>query len=345
MKSKRLIVFDMDGVIIDVSRSYRDTVRQTAKLFFKGARSREDLPDPLFQLSDLARVKQSGGLNNDWDLTCLIINLLFSLVKTPKIYEDPDNWSRYQKTINRCDVAVLARFLRSTNRPLTTLLEKKGKLNDKFIMSLYIDDIGSGNIIKQIFQEIYLGKDLFESTYGMPPKVYNGEGYINRENLLVKKSILEYLSKNNTLAIATGRPKAEADYPLDFFDLRKYFTFIYTLDDCIIEEKKILEQEGKKVSISKPNPYILDIIAETKKDEASGFYYIGDMPDDMVAASRSKWGFIGVGLLFSAPEKAILKKDLLRAGADYIIEDIEELKGIIESKEQKNRRYQRGSNL
>jgi hypothetical protein len=30
----------------------------------------------------------------------------------------------------------------------------------------------------------------------------------------------------------------------------------------------------------------------------------------------------------------------LRAGADYIIEDFEELKRIIESKEQKNRRYQ-----
>jgi len=345
MKPKQLIVFDMDGVIIDVSRSYRDTVRQTAKLFFKGARSWEDLSDPLFQLSDLARVKQSGGLNNDWDLTCLIINLLFSLVKKPKIHEDSDNWRRYQKTINHCDVAVLAQFLQSANSPLTTLLEKKGKLTDKFIMSLYVDDVGSGNIIKQIFQEIYLGKDLFESTYGMPPKVYNGKGSIHRENLLAKKSILEYLSKNNILAIATGRPKAEADYPLDFFDLRKYFTFIYTLDDCITEEKKILEQEGKKVSISKPNPYILDSIAETKKQETSGFYYIGDMPDDMVAASKSKWGFIGVGLLFSAPDKVTLKNALLRAGADYIIEDLEELKGIIESKEPKNRRYQRGSNV
>jgi HAD superfamily hydrolase (TIGR01548 family) len=340
MKPKRLIVFDMDGVLIDVSRSYRDTVRQTVKLFFKGARSREDLPDPLFPLSDLARVKQSGGLNNDWDLTCLIINLLFSLVKTPKIHEDSDSWSRYQKTINRCDVAVLAQFLRSTNRPLTTLLEKKGKLNDEFIMRLYVNDVGSGNIIKQIFQEIYLGKDLFQLTYGMPPKVYNGEGYINRENLLVKKSILEYLSKNNILAIATGRPKAEADYPLDFFDLRKYFTIILTLDDCITEEKKILEQEGKKVSLTKPNPYLLDAIAETKKHEASGFYYIGDMPDDMVTASRSRAGFIGIGLLSSSPDKANLKRGLLRAGADYIIEDFEELKRIIESKEQKNRRYQ-----
>ena len=77
---KALIVFDMDGVIIDVSESYRNTVRQTARLFFKSAVSWKSLPDPLFSLTDLARVKQSGGLNNDWDLTFLIINLLVVLL-------------------------------------------------------------------------------------------------------------------------------------------------------------------------------------------------------------------------------------------------------------------------
>jgi HAD superfamily hydrolase (TIGR01548 family) len=334
MKSQKLIVFDMDGVLIDVSRSYRDTVRQTARLFFKGARSWENLPDPLFRLSDLARVKQSGGLNNDWDLTYLVINLLFPFVKKPKVHKDTEPWFRYEKTINHCDVTALAQFLRSTNRPLTTMLEKKGKLNDKFIMGIYVGDVGSGNIIKQIFQEIYLGKDLFKSTYGFPNKVYHGEGYINRERPLVDKSIIESLSKNNILAIATGRPKTEADYPLDFFGLRKYFSVTLTLEDCIREERRILEQEGKIVSLGKPNPYMLDAIAEIKKHEASGFYYIGDMPDDMVAASRSKAGFIGIGVIFSAPDRATLKKDLLQAGADYIIEDFKELKGIIKSKEQ-----------
>ena len=324
-----MLVFDMDGVIIDVSRSYRDTIRQTARLFFKGAHSWENLPDPLFPLSDLARVKQSGGLNNDWDLTFLVISLLFTFAKKPKTHEDTDPWFRYEKVINRCDVTALAQFLRSTNAPLTTLLEKRGRVSDKFIMSLYVGDVGSGNIIKQIFQEIYLGKDLFESTYGIAAKVYHGEGYINREKPLVDKPTLESLSKDNILAIATGRPKTEAEYPLDSFGLRRYFTIILTLDDCIREERRILEKEGKKVSLGKPNPYMLDAIAETKKHEASGFYYIGDMPDDMVAASRSKAGFIGIGLLFSAPDKAILKRDLLRAGADYVIEDLEELKGII----------------
>jgi len=46
----RLIVFDMDGVIVDVSGSYRETVRQTARLFFREAGSWQDLPDLLFPL-------------------------------------------------------------------------------------------------------------------------------------------------------------------------------------------------------------------------------------------------------------------------------------------------------
>jgi len=336
MKASRLIVFDMDGVIVDVSRSYRDTIRQTVRLFFKGARSWENLPEPLFSLSDLASVKQSGGLNNDWDLTYLVINLLFTVTQPPQSKreglgggEDADTWFKYKKTVNHCDVTALAQFLKSTNTPLTTLLKKRGRVNNKFIMSLYAGDVGTGNIIKQIFQEIYLGKDLFESTYGIPTKIYHGKGYINREKLLVDKPVLDSLSKDNILAIATGRPKIEADYPLDYFGLRKYFTIIFTLDDCIREEGKILEREGKKVSLSKPDPYMLDAIAERKKHEASELYYVGDMPDDMVAASRSKAGFKGVGFLFSDPDKVILKEYLLRAGADYIIEDFTELTDII----------------
>jgi len=76
MKSRGLIVFDMDGVIIDVSGSYRETVRQSTRAFLNGARSWHNLPDPLFSLEELACLKQSRELNNDWDLTATIISLL-----------------------------------------------------------------------------------------------------------------------------------------------------------------------------------------------------------------------------------------------------------------------------
>ncbi|MGD2151472.1 MAG: HAD hydrolase-like protein [Desulfobacterales bacterium] len=329
MEYKGLIVFDMDGVLLDVSKSYRDTVRQTARLFFKGAGSWKNLPDPLFPLTDLARVKQSGGLNNDWDLTFLVISLLFTLVKGPADIKEPDPWIRHHKVIVNCDVTALSQFLNATENPVSSLLKQKGKQKHEFITGLFTGDVGSGNIIKQIFQEIYLGKEMFEATYGIPSRIYHETGYINRERLLVDKSILERLSKDHIMAIATGRPKAEADYPLDFFGLRKFFKIVYTLDDCIKQEKKIYEHKKKRVSLSKPDPYMLDAVAKIHKHNVSRFYYVGDMPDDMVAASRSGTEFAGIGILLSASDKDTLKKDLLQAGADYIVEDFDELTNII----------------
>ena len=95
---------------MDVSESYRDVVRRTTKLFFQPARSWEKLPEPLFELSDLAAVKQSGGLNNDWDLTCAVINLLVSLITRPAICESPDAWTRWAKTLSRADVTAYRRI-------------------------------------------------------------------------------------------------------------------------------------------------------------------------------------------------------------------------------------------
>jgi len=327
--SRALIVFDMDGVIIDVSRSYREAVRMAARLFFKGAASWENLPDPLFSLADLARIKQSGGLNNDWDLTFLIINLLFTRVQKSTRYRDSNPWTSYNKTIKRCDVADLARFLMEKSNPLSTLLDKNGKISNDFITSLYTGDVGSGNIIKQMFQEIYLGKVLFESTYHVEAKVFHEKGLIDQETLLIDPSSLEHLSQHHILAIATGRPRIEADYPLHLFNLKKYFTYILTLDDCIQEEQKRFKKDRKTVCLSKPNPFMLDAIATALKNKVSEYYYVGDMPDDMMAASRSRSKFSAIGILKSSSDKDRLRRDLERAGADYIIEDFDELDKIL----------------
>jgi phosphoglycolate phosphatase-like HAD superfamily hydrolase len=329
MQNKNLIVFDMDGVLIDVSKSYRDSVRQTAKLFFKNAPASEKLPEPLFRLTDLAAVKHSGGLNNDWDLSCLVINLLFNLIEKPPVCESKDPWERYHETISQCDLSTLIEFLESTQKPLSVLLQRTEKTKNPFIYGLYAGDVGSGNIIKHIFQEVYLGKALFETTYGVPPRFYHDEGFIHREKLLIDTGILDELSKNNFLAIATGRPRAEADYPLNRFDLKKYFSKVLALEDCLEEEERLARKDGKKVSLSKPDPFMLDAIAADQSNPVAGYFYIGDMPDDMSAAKRSEAGYKGIGLTLSAPDKASLIKELQRAGADYIIEDFNQLKSLL----------------
>jgi phosphoglycolate phosphatase-like HAD superfamily hydrolase len=330
MAAKNLIIFDMDGVIMDVSGSYRDVVRRTTKLFFQPARSWEKLPEPLFELSDLASVKQSGGLNNDWDLTCAVINLLYSLITRPSDYESRDPWTRWTETLSRVDVTAIAEFLASTDQPLATLLKQKGRPRDEFIEGVYAGDVGSGNIIKQIFQEIYLGHELFKSTYDLEPHLYKGDGYILRENVLIDRSVLDDLARHNILAIATGRPAAEAAYPLNYFDFKKYFKMIYTLDDCLMEEKRIFNETGQKVSLSKPHPFMLDAIADGLKGEFLDCFYVGDMPDDMLAAANSRCGSKSIGIIVSAPDRSALKNELKRAGADFIIDDFEELEGLIE---------------
>lgn len=325
----------MDGVIVDVSESYRETVRQTARLFFAGAVSWAALPDPMFTLGELSKVKQNGGLNNDWDLTCCVIELLCSQVSHPEIPNRADTradfWNRFKKAIALLDVGELAAYLIAHRYPLTRLLEALGRVEDPWVRSFFTGDVGTGNIIKQMFQEIYLGKNLFQSTYGIQPIVQVDEGLINNETLLLGGAAIRDLASENLLAIATGRPRNEAAYPLNRFKIKDCFRRVYTHDDCVRAEADIHRKQGKHAFLGKPNPFMLDAIASDISDPVHRYYYIGDMPDDMVAARRSRFAYEGVGVTFSAEDREGLKNALLRSGAVHIANDVEELKAILKS--------------
>jgi HAD superfamily phosphatase len=58
------VLFDMDGVLVDVSRSYRLAIKKTAEYFLG-----QDIHNSLIQ-----KYKNRGGFNNDWDLTEKILN-------------------------------------------------------------------------------------------------------------------------------------------------------------------------------------------------------------------------------------------------------------------------------
>ena len=307
-----LLVFDMDGVLVDVSGSYREATRQAAYTFLKGCRGGQLLKEPLFSLEELALVKQSGGLNNDWDMTHRIISLLLVMADC----QGPDRleWN----------VAPLAEYLASSRRPLSAIMEsgRLSKAADKY----YAGDVGSGNVIKQIFQEIYLGRELFRETYGFAPQYCTHEGLILKEKLFTAKSLLQKLAAGNTLAIATGRPKSEALYPLKKHGL-DMFSAVVSLDECEAEEKRILEKTGCRVSLGKPSPFMLDSIASLYPD-AEKLYYFGDVGDDMKAAKSSRYPFVAVGIAYSAPDRNVAAEALSECGADILINSPDELADI-----------------
>jgi phosphoglycolate phosphatase-like HAD superfamily hydrolase len=223
----------------------------------------------------------------------------------------------------------MADFLQSTDKPLVLLLEQHGRYKHDFVRSTYQGDVGSGNIIKQIFQEIYLGEELFRSTYNLDAEVYRGKGFILREKVMLDRQLLEDLADGNVLAIATGRPWSEAEYPLSHFRLNHFFSHILTLDDCLVAENRIFKQTGRMVSLSKPNPFMLDAIVKKYPEPFKGYYYVGDMPDDMLAAAKAQANFKGIGMVLSAPDKESLKADLMKAGASFIVDSFAALNDII----------------
>jgi HAD superfamily hydrolase (TIGR01548 family) len=59
LPAPQVIVFDVDGVLVEVTASYRETIRATVR-HFTGA----DVPNEVIQ-----QFKNAGGWNNDWDLS------------------------------------------------------------------------------------------------------------------------------------------------------------------------------------------------------------------------------------------------------------------------------------
>ena len=56
---REVLVFDMDGVLVDVTDSYRETIRQTVRHFTGREVTREQIQD----------LKNQGGWNDDWMLS------------------------------------------------------------------------------------------------------------------------------------------------------------------------------------------------------------------------------------------------------------------------------------
>ena len=61
--SRPVLVFDMDGVLVDVSESYRETIARTAEHFTGVEVTRTKIQE----------YKNQGGWNDDWRLTHHIV--------------------------------------------------------------------------------------------------------------------------------------------------------------------------------------------------------------------------------------------------------------------------------
>lgn len=77
LQPKPTLIFDMDGVLADVSNSYRTTIKKTYEYF----------SDREMNYERISEAKNSGGLNNDWDLTEFLLKSDGITVERQKLIE------------------------------------------------------------------------------------------------------------------------------------------------------------------------------------------------------------------------------------------------------------------
>ncbi|MGD9580151.1 MAG: histidinol-phosphate transaminase [Vampirovibrionia bacterium] len=179
---------------------------------------------------------------------------------------------------------------------LETIQEYKnrgGFINDWVLTKYLLDEIN----IKLSIEEI---TDKFQEYY-----FNNGKGLISKEKLLLDPQIIKDLQSKYKLAVFTGRPREEAEFILRKEGILDCFEILVCSDDLPKEH-------------SKPSPMGIERICE--KFGTKNVLYVGDMPDDMVAAERGN--IDSVGILPPQDKSDNLKQLLLSKGAIEVYEDL-----------------------
>lgn len=331
MDIPHLLVFDMDGVLADVARSYRAATLITAERYLRDLLG-ADVPDGYFTLEHMDALKRAGGFNNDWDaaaaLAIAAVSRLAPVQPRPLRLGAPTAEAAAAvagllrgHTLPALPVnefAELCEGIAANGGGLAGLAAATGGRNAALV--LHTGTLHDTDLITRVFQEHYLGGAAFERVCGAPPQFFYGEGLAEQEPLLVPVAVLSTVAPGRRLAIATGRPRYEAGFFLDRHGIASYFEVIVTEDDIAAAEAAEERRTGVRPSWRKPDPWSVLTALERLGEGVAA--YLGDTPDDLRAARaacsvRPVWA---VGCLWGAHDPAGTRQAMAAIGPDILLD-------------------------
>lgn len=327
------IIFDVDGTLVDVKKSYYLAIKLTTCIILDGLYGIEcKLGDDVNEAIEL--LKALGGFNNDWNISSILTQAIFlfagkveksgCLTKKIKIENYLDDvvgersapeyveWSiewiretvrrNFGKHVSREDFeSILDGEAERTGRG-AALKDLRSSLGP---LTIY----GSG-LLTTLFDEIYLGEEGIRTKYGIEPRHVSWQGAILNEKLLIKEETLKELveAAPKGLAIVTGRGKWESSASLrpilEYFDLE---SSIFMGD---------AEWPGK------PDP--TGLIKCAKAMNAEKVIYVGDSAEDLLTVRNAREK--GLDALFAGVlTNEHLFDFFLENKAEIIMEDINDL--------------------
>ncbi len=319
-----MVIFDMDGTLVDVRESYRATAPLAATRYLELL----GLVPPKLTGDVYDQFKLMGGFNDDWDLTAGLLEVIVAALPaapplpTAAVSQDAllaalraavSSFSDGRLPVP--DFAALISSVRAAGGGLAGLRRVTGEHNRHLVWRTH--DAATTDLVQRIFEELYLGADLFASAYGYPSRFHCGAGLIETEQLLIAPATLTALARHLRLGIATGRADFELVHPMRRWDLDRYFGATTTMSDAL------RAQAPGGPSLLKPHPYLLERAADALDPTGTlAAAYIGDAPDDIVAAHRAggrRWLAVAI-----VPDPT-LDAHFTELGAHAIIREPDEL--------------------
>lgn len=258
------LIFDVDGVLVDVNDSLRMVTCNAVQFYLTSILSWKT--DTFYVVPrDIAFFKSAGGFNDDWDLTRAFV--LLYLVKANRL-------AATHATRLRRAAPTIGQVTRALRQSACGYPGLQRLLLDPLDQAARSWVLGGWDteLIARVFKEHFAGKKFCREFYGFDPQYYFGPAYIDRDRPLVDPRLLA--AGNWKLGLYTGRTLAESKHAISLIGAEKLFQWehVVTADD----------------SIYKPNPRGLELLAQRMGFKRAVFF--GDMPDDAEAALRYRRG-------------------------------------------------------
>ncbi len=197
------IILDIDGVLVDVSESYRRAIADTIESL-----SGEEFPTGLIQ-----SLKNAGGFNDDWELTDA--GILCTLAKRHGYPGDL--------------VSLIQKIGDNGGGLITTK-----KIISEAIGSA-AEDEWDPQAVRSMFQSLYLGRERFIECFQHEPIVDVPGYYLSEENIISEHMVDQFLNQFN-IGVLTGRPIFEANMALKSIGINISSTHIVAMESSPLKK-------------------------------------------------------------------------------------------------------------
>ena len=329
------LIFSVNDILVDVSRSYREVVCKTVHLYLEQAIGLLPSSESLLSPTEVTLLQKVGNFSDYREMAAAFLIYFIELLPPVPIPTFPSKFhvpaiiaylqlakGGVQISIDMLreqkDIAGLARNVAAAGGGLQGTSRALPKVNRHLLVNS--GDITKTNLVGRIFQELYLGADLFERYYEEPALIIQSTGYMEHESLLIDKGVLAQISHKLTLAAVSNCPRAEVEHVLKTKSIEPYFHTVVTLDDMHKANAKGI-----------PDPWPLLEAARRLQPLPVRSAYIGANPADVQAAKAANQTvpFIAIGCLVGAHDKEVLRQEFELYKANVILGHPNNLKELI----------------